>query len=169
MKVVFTILLFVFAATAKAQTPLATTAASGSSGTLNGLYYAEVIGQSSTVAGTSNTSNAMVFQGFKQPGLIAISLRNSGLKVNLSEVNPIRYTVYPNPVADQLYIKLSTPSTTRSYVAIYSLLGVLAWSGYFSEGTQLMSIPQVKALITGKYVLHVVATGNPFSIIIIKE
>ena len=169
MKPLLTCFLFFFATLAKAQTPLTTTAASGSSSTVNGLYYAEIIGQSSVVAGTGNTANAVVFQGFKQPGLMALSVQSSGLKVNLNEVNPISYLVYPNPVANQLYIKLSVPSTTRSYVAIYSLLGVLAWSGYFPEGTQLISIPQVKTLITGKYVLHVVATGSPFSTILIKE
>ena len=113
------ILFFVSFSSVFAQTISSSTiAAGGGTQLVNGKYFSHVIGQSSVVTGTSVQSGLTMRQGFKQPNLLAKSIQNSGLKIQVAIENPISFTVFPNPFKDKLRISFSAESTMPTYVAI---------------------------------------------------
>ena len=95
----------------------------GTTTTVDGKYYSQIIGQQSAVTGTSTNGGVVVRQGFKQPSLLERSIAASGIKLNVQEENPISYTTFPNPFVDKLTIGFSVPSTKPTFVAIYDQLG----------------------------------------------
>lgn len=146
-----------------------TISAAGSTGLVQGKYYSHVIGQASVVVGTSVQNGVAVRQGFKQPNLLARSIQKSGLKIQIAEENPIRYQVFPNPFVDQLTIKFSGPSSSPTFVAMYSITGQAVWESTYPEKISEINLLDFKQVKTGKYLLHVLYKGKPYVETVIKE
>jgi len=141
----------------------------GSTTTVDGKYYSQIIGQQSAVTGTSNTGGVVVRQGFKQPSLLARSIAASGIKLNVQEENPITYTTYPNPFVDKLTIGFSVPSTKPTFVAIYDQLGSVIYQHTYEAPIKEIVFTDFSGIRVGKYVLHVISSGKPFATTIVKE
>ena len=165
------ILFFLFVSLfADAQTVQSSTISSGGvTKSVDGKYYSHVIGQSSVISGTAVNANVTVRQGFKQPNLIAKSIQNSGLKIQITEENPITFTVFPNPFRDRLKIQFSNVSTTKTYVAIYDIVGSTMWSKTYPEKITEINLTEFQNFRQGKYILHVLQQGKPFVTSIVKE
>lgn len=146
-----------------------TISAAGATGLVQGKYYSHVIGQASVVAGTSVRNGLTVRQGFKQPNLIALSIQKSGLKIQVAEENPINYQVFPNPFVEQLTIKFSEQSTSPTFVAMYSITGLLIWESTYPANISEIKLLDFKQVKTGKYILHVLYKGKPYVEGVIKE
>ncbi len=141
----------------------------GTTTTVDGKYYSQIIGQQSTVTGTSTNGGVVVRQGFKQPSLIERSIAASGIKLNLQEENPITYTTYPNPFVDKLTIGFSVPSTKPTFVAIYDQLGSVIYQHTYEAPIKEIVFTDFSGIRVGKYVLHVISSGKPFATTIVKE
>jgi len=146
-----------------------TLAAGGGTQQINGKYYSHVIGQSSVISGTSVQSGITMRQGFKQPNLLAKSIQNSGLKIQMAIENPITFTVFPNPFKDKLRIEFSAESTMPTYVAIYDILGSTIWQATYPEKISEINLSEFQNFRQGKYILHVLQKGKPFVAAIVKE
>ena len=153
-----------------AQTVESSTIASGGSTTvINGKYYSHVIGQSSVVAGTATKSGVTMRQGFKQPNLLARTIQHSGLKIQVSEENPMTYTVFPNPFSDKIKIKFSEVSKSPTFIAIYNISGQSIWEKMYPEKIDEVNLTDFENVRIGKYILHIVYKGKPFIASIVKE
>lgn len=153
-----------------AQTVESSTIASGGATTvINGKYYSHVIGQSSVIAGTSTKAGVTMRQGFKQPNLLSRTIRNSGLKIQVAEENPITYTVFPNPFTDKLKIQFSELSKSPTFIAIYNISGQSIWEKMYPEKIDEVNLTDFENVRNGKYVLHIVYIGKPFVASIVKE
>ncbi|MEY4954368.1 MAG: hypothetical protein RI981_453 [Bacteroidota bacterium] len=146
-----------------------TIAAGGGTQQVNGKYFSQVIGQSSVVTGTSIQAGVTMRQGFKQPNLLARSIQNSGLKIQMSIENPITFTVFPNPFKDKLRIEFSAESTMPTYVAIYDIVGSTMWQATYPEKILEINLTEFQNFRQGKYILHVLQKGKPFVTSIVKE
>jgi len=146
-----------------------TIASGGVTQQINGKYYSHVIGQSSVVAGTSVQSGITMRQGFKQPNLLAKSIQNSGLKIQVSVENPISFTVFPNPFKDKLRIEFSEESTMPTFVAIYDIIGSTMWQQTYPAKISEINLTEFQNFRQGKYILHVLQKGKPFVTAIVKE
>jgi len=153
-----------------AQTVESSTFASGGATTvINGKYYSHVIGQSSVVAGTATKSGVTMRQGFKQPNLLARTIQHSGLKIQVSEENPMTYTVFPNPFSDKIKIKFSEVSKSPTFIAIYNISGQSIWEKMYPEKIDEVNLTDFENVRIGKYILHIVYKGKPFVASIVKE
>ena len=141
----------------------------GTTTTVDGKYYSQIIGQQSAVTGTSTNGGVVVRQGFKQPSLLERSIAASGIKLNVQEENPITYTTYPNPFVDKLTIGFSVPSTKPTFVAIYDQLGSVIYQHTYEAPIKEMVFTDFSGIRVGKYVLHVISSGKPFATTIVKE
>jgi len=146
-----------------------TTSSGGATTIINGKYYSHVIGQSSVVTGTSTTSGITMRQGFKQPNLLARTIKNSGLKIQVAEENPMKYTVFPNPFSDKIKIQFSEISKSPTYIAIYTISGQPIWEKLYPEKMDEVNLTDFENVRSGKYVLHIVYKGKPFVTSLIKE
>ncbi|MHA8075813.1 T9SS type A sorting domain-containing protein [Aquirufa sp. TARAVU-A1A] len=169
----FYILVFVFCASLSSvfaqSISSSTIAAGGGTQQINGKYYSHVIGQSSVVTGTSVQAGVTMRQGFKQPNLLAKSIQNSGLKIQMAIENPISFTVFPNPFKDKLRIEFSAESTMPTYVAIYDIVGSTMWQATYPEKISEINLTEFQNFRQGKYILHVLQKGKPFVTSIVKE
>jgi len=153
-----------------AQTVESSTFASGGATTvINGKYYSHVIGQSSVVAGTAIKSGVTMRQGFKQPNLLARTIQHSGLKIQVSEENPMTYTVFPNPFSDKIKIQFSEISKSPTFIAIYNISGQSIWEKMYPEKIDEVNLTDFENVRIGKYILHIVYKGKPFVTSIVKE
>ncbi|NBW03837.1 MAG: T9SS C-terminal target domain-containing protein [Cytophagia bacterium] len=153
-----------------AQTVESSTFASGGATTvINGKYYSHVIGQSSVVAGTAIKSGVTMRQGFKQPNLLARTIQKSGLKIQVSEENPMTYTVFPNPFSDKIKIQFSEVSKSPTFIAIYNISGQSIWEKMYPEKIDEVNLTDFENVRIGKYILHIVYKGKPFIASIVKE
>lgn len=141
----------------------------GTTTTVDGKYYSQIIGQQSAVTGTSTNGGVVVRQGFKQPSLLERSIAASGIKLNVQEENPIIYTTYPNPFVDKLTIGFSVPSTKPTFVAIYDQLGSVIYQHTYEAPIKEIVFTDFSGIRVGKYVLHVISSGKPFATTIVKE
>ncbi|MHA8094066.1 T9SS type A sorting domain-containing protein [Aquirufa lenticrescens] len=141
----------------------------GTTTTVDGKYYSQIIGQQSAVTGTSTNGGVVVRQGFKQPSLLERSIAASGIKLNVQEENPITYTTYPNPFVDKLTIGFSVPSTKPTFVAIYDQLGSVIYQHTYEAPIKEIVFTDFSGIRVGKYVLHVISSGKPFATTIVKE
>ena len=146
-----------------------TLAAGGGTQQINGKYYSHVIGQSSVISGTSVQAGITMRQGFKQPNLLAKSIQNSGLKIQMAIENPITFTLFPNPFKDKLRIEFSAESTIPTYVAIYDIIGNTMWQATYPEKISEINLTEFQNFRQGKYILHVLQKGKPFVAAIVKE
>jgi hypothetical protein len=143
--------------------------AGGATTVVDGKYYSQIIGQQSAVTGTSTSGGVVVRQGFKQPSLLERSIAASGIKLNVQEENPITYTTYPNPFIDKLTIGFSATSTKPTFVAIYDQLGSVIYQHTYEAPIKEIVFTDFSGIRVGKYVLHVISSGKPFSTTIVKE
>lgn len=141
----------------------------GTTTTVDGKYYSQIIGQQSAVTGTSTNGGVVVRQGFKQPSLVERSIAASGIKLNVQEENPITYTTFPNPFVDKLTIGFSVPSTKQTFVAIYDQLGSVIYQHTYEAPIKEIVFTDFSGIRVGKYVLHVISSGKPFATTIVKE
>lgn len=141
----------------------------GTTTTVDGKYYSQIIGQQSAVTGTSTNGGVVVRQGFKQPSLLERSIAASGIKLNVQEENPITYTTYPNPFVDKLTIGFSVPSAKPTFVAIYDQLGSVIYQHSYEAPIKEIVFTDFSGIRVGKYVLHVISSGKPFATTIVKE
>jgi hypothetical protein len=146
-----------------------TLAAGGGTQQINGKYYSHVIGQSSVISGTSVQAGITMRQGFKQPNLLAKSIQNSGLKIQMAIENPITFTLFPNPFKDKLRIEFSAESAMPTYVAIYDIIGNTMWQATYPEKISEINLTEFQNFRQGKYILHVLQKGKPFVAAIVKE
>ena len=146
-----------------------TFASGGATTVINGKYYSHVIGQSSVVAGTAIKSGVTMRQGFKQPNLLARTIRKSGLKIQVAEENPMTYTVFPNPFSDKIKIQFSEISKLPTFIAIYNISGQSIWEKMYPEKIDEINLTDFDNVRLGKYVLHIVYKGKPFVASIVKE
>jgi len=146
-----------------------TFASGGATTVINGKYYSHVIGQSSVVAGTATKSGVTMRQGFKQPNLLARTIQHSGLKIQVSEENPMTYTVFPNPFSDKIKIKFSEISKSPTFIAIYNISGQSVWEKMYPEKIDEVNLTDFENVRIGKYILHIVYKGKPFIASIVKE
>jgi len=153
-----------------AQTVESSTISSGGATTvINGKYYSHVIGQSSVIAGTSTKAGVTMRQGFKQPNLLSRTIRNSGLKIQVAEENPITYTVFPNPFTDKLKIQFSELSKSPTFIAIYDISGQTIWEKMYPEKIDEVNLTDFHNVRAGKYILHIIYKGKPFVASLVKE
>lgn len=146
-----------------------TIASGGTTSVINGKYYSHVIGQSSVISGTVQNNGVVMRQGFKQPNLLARSIQQSGLKIQVALENPLTYTLFPNPFIDKLKIQFSDFSVRQTYVAIYNISGQLVWDRSYPEKINEINLTDFENVRVGKYILHVLYQGKPFIASIIKE
>ena len=151
------------------QITSSTIASGGVTKQVNGKYYSHVIGQASVIAGTSVQQGITMRQGFKQPNLLAKSIQNSGLKIQVSIENPIKFTVFPNPFKDKLRIEFSEESTLPTYVAIYDIVGSTMWQQTYPAKISEINLTEFENFRQGKYIIHVLQKGKPFVAAIVKE
>ncbi len=146
-----------------------TIASGGVTKQINGKYYSHVVGQASVIAGTTVQQGITMRQGFKQPNLLAKSIQNSGLKIQVSIENPITFTVFPNPFKDKLRIEFSEESSLPTYVAIYDIVGSTMWQQTYPAKISEIHLTEFQNFRQGKYILHVLQKGKPFVAAIVKE
>ncbi len=145
-----------------------TISSGGSTVKLNGKYYSHVVGQQS-VAGTVTKNGITVRQGFKQPNLLLKSIKKSGKEINVAEVNPITYTVFPNPFKDKLTIKMSLKTSLTSYLVIYDLTGNVKLEQTYPADIDEIVLDKFENFRGGKYILHILHKGNPYVTTLIKD
>jgi hypothetical protein len=166
----FAVLMLAFTQFAYSQKVISSSIGSGGSTTMvDGKYYSQIIGQQSAVTGTSTKGGVIVRQGFKQPSLLERSIAASGIKLNVQEENPITYTAFPNPFVDKLTIGFSVPSTKPTFVAIYDQLGSVIYQHTYEAPIKEIVFTDFSGIRVGKYILHVISSGKPFSTTIVKE
>jgi hypothetical protein len=145
-----------------------TIAAGGSTIKVNGKYYSHVVGQQS-ISGTATKNGLTVRQGFKQPNLLFKSIKRSGKEINPVEVNPITYTVYPNPFKDNLTVKMSSKTTLTSYLVIYDMIGNVKFEQTYPVGIDEIKLDKFENFRGGKYIMHIIHKGNPYVVSLIKD
>ena len=145
-----------------------TISSGGSTVKVNGKYYSHVVGQQS-VAGTARKNGITIRQGFKQPNLLLKSIKKSGKEINIAEVNPITYTVFPNPFIDKLTIKMSLKTSLTSYLVIYDMQGNVKLEQTFPADIDEIVLDKFENFRGGKYIMHILHKGNPFVFTLIKD
>jgi len=145
-----------------------TIGAGGTTVKSQGKYYSHVIGQQS-ISGTSSKNGITIRQGFKQPNFLVKSIKKSGLEIKIEEVNPIQYTVFPNPFKDKFSVKFSQKSVSETYVVLYDLGGNVVFEKTYPGDIDEININSLPQIRVGNYVLNIVYIGKPFSANLIKE
>ena len=84
---------------------------------------------------------------------------------------PTPFAIYPNPVRDQLHIRLFTNSNENVRIVIYDYLGktiTVSTKNVYGGAYQVIDIPSVAELTKGIYFVHVEMGGKSFVGKIIK-
>jgi hypothetical protein len=134
-----------------------------------GNYFAQIVGQSSIVSGTSQSPGAVFRQGFKQP--LGLSKTNTPFtqSLTIAEEKPWSVELFPNPVYDMATIRLSSPSATEVIVRITDLMAQTIWENVYPQSSIMLSIDQIKHLKSGSYILQVYQLGGCKNVHFIKE
>ena len=88
-----------------------------------------------------------------------ISSHATGLPTENYPIQPLKLTVYPNPVHDVIYFGAET-----GYVRIYNLAGQNVWAGAFRSGSL-----NIAFLPSGTYILHIQVDGKMQTTKILKK
>jgi len=131
----------------KAQNTVSTTGGNASSATGNISY---TVGQ---IAYTTNTaSNGSVAQGVQQPYEISV-LTGTDESAGIS----LLYTVYPNPVANMLTLKVEGTVYPDCLISLFDINGkLMRESSLISTETKIDMSP----FVTGTYLLAIRRTGR---------
>ncbi len=102
------------------------------------------------VVGTISNDEHMLTQGFQQPGPVET-------EIDFLEEDYWRIAIYPNPVADQLNIRLYQDETAPLYIDLIDILGRKVHSGIQSNATdaQVQLTLSMSNLATGVYMVRV--------------
>jgi hypothetical protein len=167
-KLIFIFLLFVSLGSIAQTIKSSTIGAGGATVNSQGKYYSHVIGQQS-ISGTSSKNGVTLRQGFKQPNFLVKSIKKSGLDIKIEEVNPITYTIFPNPFKEKFTIKFSQKSVSDSYVVLYDLGGNVIFEKTYPADIDEINVNSLSQIRVGNYILNIVYKGKPFSANLIKE
>lgn len=147
-----------------------TLGAGGVSKTIQGRYYAHIIGQMS-VAGTSKQNGITVRQGFKQPQVQVMfkTMPASNLVVLPKEEIPISFNAFPNPFVEKLTISFSDYRSLTTDLMIYDLSGSIIYQTVVPAFTKEVELTDFKNFKSGKYIVQLLINNKPTTISIIKE
>ena len=134
-----------------------------------GNYFAQIVGQSSIVSGTSQSEGAVFRQGFKQPLGLSKSTSRDTQSLVIAEEKSWSVELFPNPVFDLATIRLSSPSATEVILRITDLMAQIVWEKVYPKSSSVLEIDQIKQLKSGSYILQVNQLGGYKSIHFIKE
>lgn len=134
-----------------------------------GNYFAQIVGQSSIVSGTSQSAGAVFRQGFKQPLGLSKSTSRDTQSLVIAEEKSWSVELFPNPVFDLATIRLSSPSATEVILRITDLMAQIVWEKVYPPSSSVLEIDQIKQLKSGSYILQVNQLGGYKSIHFIKE
>lgn len=110
----------------------------------NGLIIRQTLGQSSNTS-VFNYGGLVLRQGFQQP-LYS--------RQNITLINPVKFTLYPNPAAVETY--LSVEGDISSYdITIFYINGTVAIR--INDQTQMMKRLDLSNLMPGLYIVTLTA------------
>ena len=124
--------------------------------------YPQSIGQSSVVIGASRVKSYDLLQGFLAPDFPIVSRSRETLEL-------IRLQAYPNPFTSQLKLKLDRSYPYPLQLQLFSIAGLVVWSGEFPAHTQELNLDQLDQLSSGVYLLRLYTTQQVFTQTLIKH
>ncbi len=124
--------------------------------------YPQSIGQSSVVIGSSRTQSYDLLQGFLAPEFPIVSRTRETLEL-------IRLQAYPNPFTSQLKLKLDRSYPYPLQLQLFSISGLVVWSGEFPAHTKELNLDQMDHLAVGVYLLRLYTTQQVFTQTLIKH
>ena len=124
--------------------------------------YPQSIGQSSVVIGASRVQSHDLLQGFLAPDFPIVSRTREPLEL-------IRLQAYPNPFTSQLKLKLDRSHPYPLQLQLFSISGLVVWSGEFPAHTKELNLDQLDHLSVGVYLLRLYTTQQVFTQTLIKH
>jgi hypothetical protein len=124
--------------------------------------YPQSIGQSSVVIGTSRVQSFDLLQGFLAPEFPIVSRTREPLEL-------IRLQAYPNPFTSQVKLKLDRSHPYPLQLQLFSISGLVVWSGEFPAHTKELNLDQLDHLAVGVYLLRLYTTQQVFTQTLIKH
>ena len=124
--------------------------------------YPQSIGQSSVVIGASRVQSFDLLQGFLAPDFPIVSRSRETLEL-------IRLQAYPNPFTSQLKLKLDRSYPQTLQLQLFSISGLVVWSGEFPAHTKELNLDQLDHLAVGVYLLRLYTTQQVFTQTLIKH
>ena len=124
--------------------------------------YPQSIGQSSVVIGSSRTQSFDLLQGFLAPDFPIVSRSRETLEL-------IRLQAYPNPFTSQVKLKLDRSHPYPLQLQLFSISGLVVWSGEFPAHTKELNLDQLDHLAVGVYLLRLYTTQQVFTQTLIKH
>jgi hypothetical protein len=124
--------------------------------------YPQSIGQSSVVIGSSRVQSYDLLQGFLAPDFPIVFRTREPLEL-------IRLQAYPNPFTSQLKLKLDRSYPYPLQLQLFSISGLLVWSGEFPAYTKELNLDQLEQLAVGVYILRLYTTQQVFTQTLIKH
>jgi len=124
--------------------------------------YPQSIGQSSVVIGASRVQSYDLLQGFLAPDFPIVSRTRETLDL-------IRLQAYPNPFTSQVKLKLDRSHPYPLQLQLFSISGLVVWSGEFPANTKELNLDQLDHLAVGVYLLRLYTTQQVFTQTLIKH
>ena len=124
--------------------------------------YPQSIGQSSVVIGASRVKSYDLLQGFLAPDFPIVSRSRETLEL-------IRLQAYPNPFTSQVKLKLDRSHPYPLQLQLFSISGLVVWSGEFPANTKELNLDQLEHLSVGVYLLRLYTTQQVFTQTLIKH
>jgi hypothetical protein len=124
--------------------------------------YPQSIGQSSVVIGASRVQSYDLLQGFLAPDFPIVSRSRETLEL-------IRLQAYPNPFTSQLNLKLDRSYPDPLQLQLFSISGLLVWSGELPANTKELNLDQLDQLALGVYLLQLYTAQQVFTQTLIKH
>jgi len=124
--------------------------------------YPQSIGQSSVVIGSSRVQSFDLLQGFLAPDFPIVSRTREPLEL-------IRLQAYPNPFTSQVKLKLDRSHPYPLQLQLFSISGLVVWSGEFPANTKELNLEQLDHLSVGVYLLRLYTTQQVFTQTLIKH
>jgi hypothetical protein len=124
--------------------------------------YPQSIGQSSVVIGASRVQSYDLLQGFLAPDFPIVSRTRETLEL-------IRLQAYPNPFTSQLNLKLDRSYPDPLQLQLFSISGLVVWSGELPANTKELNLDQLDQLAVGVYLLRLYTTQQVFTQTLIKH
>jgi hypothetical protein len=123
--------------------------------------YPQSIGQSSVVIGSSRVQSHDLLQGFLAPDFPIVSRSRETLEL-------IRLQAYPKPFTSQVKLKLDRSYPYPLQLQLFSISGLVVWSGEFPAHTKELNLDQLDHLSVGVYLLRLYTTQQVFTQTLIK-
>lgn len=133
---------------------------SGTSKTINNIYFNQSIGQQSALSGTVTNNKISLRQGFQQP---VFRVEQNTLK----DITELDLIVYPNPFRYDISVKFDRQPIEKVQVSILDKSGRIIKNLSFNPQIEI-TIP-FKEFVRGSYVLNIVTSNKQYSTNIIKQ